>query len=252
VARPAPLSDSPWRPTFGWWPSSDEYDVSVVLTPYHSAAVEEAEFRFALRGWDGGDRPVWEHEVGTIPYGEQRAVRLSDLDLPAPPPGHGGLLEIEGIRVDREPPKDQKFVGMWIDAQGRDGGGYIIPTVPIQGATKRVARDDVQVAPGVVVSREADTEIVLLNPIPHPVEVRLAVYSQDGLSAEAEAFTIGARSAWHGVLGRVLPKARRLLAPGDGVGSLTVTSSHRLLPFFGHRRPERPLLAMDHLAPIFD
>ena len=251
MARPASLSASAWRPTYGWWPDPSQYDVNVLLTPFHWAKDEDAEFWFALRGWAGGDEPVWEHEVGLVHYGDQVSVRLSDLDVPPPPAQHGGLLEIDGVRLDKEPGSDTKFIGMWIDAQGPHGGGYIIPTVPIVGATKKVARDDVQVAPGVLVGPEVDTEVLLLNPIEREIDVRFVVASPDGLTDESRSFTVAGRSAWHGTLSQRVIRARRLLEASDGVGSLAIYTSHRLLPFFGFRTNGGPLLALDHTAPIF-
>jgi hypothetical protein len=251
VARPASVSGSAWRPTYGWWPDPADYDVNVVLTPYHWAKDESTEFWFALRGWAGGDEPVWEHEVGFVRYGDQVSVRLSDLDVPPPPERHGGLLEIDGVRLDKEPGRDAKFIGMWIDAHGTDGGGYIIPTVPIVGATKKVARDDVQVAPGVLVGDGVDTELLLLNPIDREIDVRLVVASPDGLTDESKPFKVAGRSACHGTLSQRVIRSRRLLEASDGLGSLAIYTSHRLLPFFGFRQGDGPLLALDHTAPIF-
>ena len=58
-------------------------------------------------------------------------------------------------------------------------------------------------------------------------------------------------SAWRGSLSNELPRVRQLLAQDGGIGSLAVYSSHKLLPYFGFRRPGQPLVSMDHSAPIF-
>jgi hypothetical protein len=251
VARSASLEASPWLPTYAWWPHPDELSLTAVLSTYHSTVEPEAEFEGFLRGYAGSSRPVWEHEVGVFRYGEERAVELDDLDIPAPPAAHGGVLEVHVIRRDRPPRKEVEALGMWIHAEGREGGGYIIPTIPIRGQRKEVIRDDLQVLPGVMSSRDVETEIVLLNPIDVPTEARITVSSPDGVVLEGEWFTIGAWSAWRGSLSNELPRVRRLLAENGGIGSAAVYSSHKLLPYFGFRRHGSPLAAMDHGAPIF-
>lgn len=256
VASTAPVEadrreePSGWLPCYAWWPRPEDYSVTVVLTPYHATVDPEAEFRFVLRGYAGSPTPEWEREAGRVRFGEQRAVRLDDLELPDPPE-HGGVLEVHAIRLDAAPPKGTKFLGMWVDAHGRRGGGYLAPTVPIQGAAKLLARDDLQVVPGIVASRELESEVVLLNPTRSGTSARLVVTSPDGLSAEGAPFDVAPWSAWHGVLSAEVPRVRRLLEPSGGVGSLSIYSGQRLLPFFGMRLTEGPLTSMDHTAPIF-
>jgi len=238
-------------PSFGWWPHPDELGVSVVLSTKHASVAEEIELDVVLRGYAGSPDSVWEHEVGRLAYGDERVVALDALDLPEPPRGHGGILEVHAIRRDRVPNMNVGFVGMWIDVQGRGGGGYIIPTIPIRGQKKVIKRDDLQVIPGVMSSREVETEIVLLNPIDEPTEARLVASSAGGLVLEGDWFTVGAWSAWRGVLSNELLRVRQLLEQDGGIGSLAVYSSHKLLPYFGYRRAGQPLTAMDHAAPIF-
>jgi hypothetical protein len=250
LARPASLEVSPWLPSFGWWPHPSEYGVSVILSTHHATVQPAGEFHVTLRGYAGDSKPVWEHEVGHLRHGDERVVPLDDLALPEPP-ASGGVLEVHTIRLDREPNDAIGFVGMWIDAQGRDGGGYLIPTIPIRGASKAVKRDDLQVIPGVVSSRDVETEVVILNVVEHPVQVRLVASSAGGLVLEGDWFTIGPWSAWHGKLSNELPRVRQLLAQDGGIGSLAVYSSHRVLPYFGFRKPGHPLVCMDHSAPIF-
>jgi hypothetical protein len=107
------------------------------------------------------------------------------------------------------------------------------------------------VIPGIVSSREAETEIVLLNPIETSTEARLVASSASGLVSESEWFTIGPWSAWRGKISNHVPRVRQLLAQDGGVGGLAVYSSHKLLPYFGFTRPGQPLVCMDHSAPLF-
>ena len=248
---PAPLIPEPWLPTYGWWPPSDAYAVRVVLSPYHHSVEETAEFAFTLRGYCGSATPAWEHEVGTLGHGEQRVVDLASLDLPDPPAPSGGVLEIDSVRIDEPPVRKVPYIGMWIDARAPDGGGYLIPTIPIRGAGKTIARDDLQVVPGVLSSEEVETEILLVNPVDETIEVRLVVSSADGLVSEGRPFEVGAWSADYAPLSRRIPRLRRLLAASDGLGSLAIYSSGRILPYFAFRRPGRPIVSMDHTAPIF-
>jgi hypothetical protein len=250
TARPASLEASRWLPSFGWWPHPDDYALTVVLSTHHATVDPRAKFHVTLRGYAGSSEPVWEHEVGHLKHGEERAVPLEALGLPEPPAG-GGVLEVHTIRLDSQPTKPVAFVGMWIDARGRDGGGYLIPTIPIRGAAKVVKRDDLQVAPGVMSSREVETELVVLNVVEEPVDVRFVVSSAAGLVAEGQPFSVEPWSAWHGSLSNEVPRARQLLAQDGGVGSLAVYSSLRILPYFGFRRPGQPITCMDHMAPIF-
>lgn len=243
--------DGAWVPTYGWWPHPDEYSVTVILTPYHAAVAGGKRFEFILRGYAGSADPLWEHEVGCVQLGEQRAVRLEELGVPPPPGPEGGVLEQVGNCLDRGPGSGVPYFTMWIDARGHDGGGYIIPTIPIRGAAKPVQRDDVQVIPGIVVNSDTATEVVLANPLGGAAEATLTVTSVSGLRAESDAFEIAAWSAWRGDLGRHVTKARRLLADDNGVGSLSIRSTHKLLPYFGFRHQGGPVLSMDHAAPIF-
>jgi hypothetical protein len=251
VARSASLEQSPWLPSFGWWPHPDEFGVSVILSTHHASAEEGSHYDVTLRGYGEGPDPLWEHEVGRLARGDECVVALDDLDIPEPPAGRGGIVEVHPIRHDRPPKANVGFVGMWIEAVGRQGGGYLIPTIPMRGQKKIVKRDDLQVIPGVVSSRDAETEIVLLNPIERPTEARLVVSSASGLVAESDWFEIGPWSAWRGKLSNEVPRVRQLLAQDGGVGSLAVYSSHKLLPYFGFTRPGHPLVCMDHSAPLF-
>ena len=250
MARPASLEASRWLPSFGWWPNPSDYAVTVILSTHHATVDPAGEFHATLRGYDGSPEPVWEREVGFLKQGEERAIPLAELDLPDPPAG-GGVLEVHTIRLDKTPNKPVAFVGMWIDAQGTDGGGYLIPTIPIRGAAKALKRDDLQVAPGVVSSREVETELLVLNVIEEPVDFHFVVASAGGLVAEGAPIRVDPWSAWHGRLGDEVPRVRRLLAQDGGVGSLAVYSSHRILPYFGFRRAGQPITCLDHMAPIF-
>lgn len=250
MARPASLDASAWLPTYGWWPPPERYDVTVVLSTYHVAVDPAAEFHFALRGYHGSPHPAWEYEVGRRRHGDETAVRLRDLDLPKPPP-HGGVLEVHGVRLDRQPARGSGFLGMWIDAREPPGGGYVIPTIPIRAQAKSIARDDVQVVPGILGAADVETELVLLNVVVEPTTVQLVASSASGLEVRGEPFEIEPMTARELELSRHLPGLRRLLADDGGVGSLAIRSSHRLLPYFGFRRPGGPVLSMDHAAPIF-
>jgi hypothetical protein len=251
VARSASLESSPWLPTYAWWPDPDELSLTVLLSTYHSTVEPEAEFEGFLRGYAGSNRPLWEHEVGRFRHGQEVADELDALDIPRPPAEHGGVLEVHVIRHDRPPRKGIESLGMWIHAEGREGGGYLIPTIPIRGQRKEVIRDDLQVLPGVISSRDVETEIVLLNPIDVETKARITASSTEGVVLDGEWFPIAPWSAWRGSLSNELPRVRRLLEPGGGIGSAAVHSSHKLLPYFGFRRDGSPLAAMDHAAPIF-
>jgi hypothetical protein len=252
VARSASLEGSRYLPTYGWWPRSEQFTASVVVTPYHySTDAEEPEFVAVLRGYLGSAEPVWEHDLGRLRKGDDRIVALTDLDVLEPPDRHGGIVELHTVRTDKQPRRAVAAVGMWIDAVGADGGGYVIPTQPIRGAVKVVARDDVQVAPGIMATGEVETEVLLLNPIGDSVTVRLVASSTEGLKAESKEFEIGPYSAWYGPVREKIPNLGRLLAPSDGLGSLAIYSDHRLLPHFGFRKDGGPVGSMDHTAPIF-
>ncbi|MBA3327468.1 MAG: hypothetical protein H0T43_04110 [Solirubrobacterales bacterium] len=250
MARSASL-DSYWLPTYGWWPPSDEYALSAFLVPYHAAVDERARFSFTLRGYDGSDQPLWEHDIGEVGFGDQRVVTLEDVGIAAAPEPHGGVLEIHSVRLDQPPPKGTGWIGMLLDVRGRAGGGYLIPTVPIRGAAKVLVQDDTQVVPGVVVTADTDTELLILNPIGERTEVELTLAAPDGVSTDGAAVVVEPWSAWSGSLRSAVPRARKLLEPSNGIGSLVLTSGHRMLPFFGFRRDGHAIVSLDHAAPIF-
>ena len=251
MARAASLELSRWLPSYAWWPHPDEFSLTVVLSTHHATVDAQAEFRAFLRGYAGSSEPLWTHDVGALRQGEELAVELEKFDLPPPPESAGGILEVHVIRLDRPPTRSVDWVGMWVHAEGREGGGYLIPTIPMRGQEKKVLRDDLQVIPGVMSSPEVETELVLLNPIDAATKVQLTVSSAEGLVLSGGWFTIEPWSAWRSSLSNELPRVRRLLAQDGGVGSAAVYSTHKLLPYFGFRRPGRPLSSMDHAAPIF-
>jgi hypothetical protein len=224
--------------------------VTVVLSTFLAGTTSDVRVRFTLRGYAGSADPLWTHDVGTLAYGDQRAVRLEDLDLPGAP-ATGGLLEVHAVRLDREPDSGSGYLGMWVDAEGLAGGGYLIPSTPIRGAAKLIRRDDVQVVPGILATREVETEVVLLNPYDVRSSARLVVWSTDGLSASSDVFEIEPWSAWHDDLVNRVERLRALLAPSGGIGSLAVHTTHKVLPFFGFRHQGNPIVSMDHSAPIF-
>ena len=251
MARSASLESSPWLPSYGWWPHPDEFGVTVILSTHHATVMPGSEFDVVLRGYAGPGEALWEHDVGRLRHGDERAVVLDSLELPSPPNRSGGIIEVHAIRNDQAPKANVGFVGMWIDAEGRDGGGYLIPTIPIRGQKKVLIRDDLQVVPGVVSARDVETEVVLLNPIDVPTDARLVASSASGLLLEGDWFTIPAFSAWRSPLSNELTRVRQLLAQDGGIGSLAIYSTHKILPYFGFRRPGQPLVSMDHAAPIF-
>jgi hypothetical protein len=251
VARSASLAASRWLPSYAWWPPADEYGLTVVLSPYHVTTEPEARFETTIRGLAGPGEPLFEHRTGVYGFGNEVAVELDGLGAPAPPGPAGGVLEIHPIRLDRDPTRSVDFLGQWVHAEGRQGGGYIIPTIPVRGQEKRIDRDDLQVLPGVLSSTEVETELVVLNPIDVPVRTRITVSSAGGMVVEGDWFTIEPWSAWRSPLSDALPRVRRLLAEDGGVGSAAVYSSHKVLPYFGLRGSGMPLSCMDHAAPIF-
>jgi hypothetical protein len=238
-------------PTYAWWPNPASYSVTVLLSPYHGSVDDGSEFAFRLRGYCGGGEPLWEHEAGRMVFGEQRAIRLADLEIPAPASPHGGILELHAVRRDKGPKSGTGVIAMWVEGRAPGGGGYSIPTIPIRGGKKPIRRDDLQVVPGIVSSAEDDTELLVLNPIDEASEVHLVVSSPDGLTAESEPFTVDPWSASYGSLSEKIPRLRRLLGPSGGLGSLAIYSSHKVLPYFAYRRGEHPITCLEHPAPIF-
>jgi hypothetical protein len=251
VARAASLETSRWLPSYAWWPPADEYGLTIVLSPYHVTTEPQAEFEATLRGYAGPDEPLWEHHTGVYRFGDEVAVELDELDIPGPPGKNGGVVEIHPIRLDRAPTRTVDFLGQWVHAEGRNGGGYIIPTIPVRGQEKNIDRDDLQVLPGVMSSPDVETEIVVLNPIQIPVQARITVSSATGMVVDGDWFTIEPWSAWRSPLSDALPRVRRMLAEDGGIGSAAVYSSHKVLPYFGFRGAGMPLSCMDHSAPIF-
>lgn len=252
AARPRSFDlSAKWLPHYTWWPHPADFRATVALSAYQVAVEPDAHLEVVMRGYAGSAEPLWEHRIGDLRYGEQRHVCVADLDVPEPPPD-GGVLEVHTLRHDREPGKGGVgAIFHWIDAVAEDGGGYLLPTQPFRGGVKRAQRDDVQVIPGVIVSDEFETELVLLNLLPVPNEVRLRVASVDGAIGEAKPFEVGPWSAWRAPLSRKVPRLGRLLEPGAGIGSLEVHSAHKLLPYFGIRRSGGPVVSMDHAANIF-
>lgn len=247
--RFASFDSSGWLPAYAWWPPTDEFAVTVVLSTHASTVEEEGRYAVTIRAYDGARDPVWEHDAGEISPGQYGSVSLNDLGLPGPNGPHGGILEVHTVRTDAAP-DDRSMLWQWIDAEGIGGGGFLIPCSYLRGAGKFIRRDDLQVAPGVVAGPDLDTDIVLLNPHPTPAAVRLVLAGPDGLSADA-SYEIPPWSTWRDVLTKAVPRSRRLLAPSDGIGSLAIYSPHKIMPFFGTRGARQPVSAMDHTAPIF-
>lgn len=248
-SRQASLDAARWLPTYAWWPHPSDFEVNVVVSTFQAATDDDARFEFTLRGYAGSPEPLWEHRLGRLAFGDQAVVSLAALGLPEPP-AEGGILELHAVRLDRDP-DSAPFLGMWVDAHAPNGGGYIIPTTPIRGSTKRMARDNVQVFPGVVVGRSYDTDIVLLNPITQATTGTIVVASPDGLTSHSDEFVIEPWAAWRAPLGRTVRRAGRLLEASGGVGSATVETSHKVLAFFGPRAPDGTITALDHGAPLF-
>jgi hypothetical protein len=240
-----------WLPAYAWWPRSDEFDVSVVFATHHATVEPDAVFEVAVRGYDGASHPLWEHIVGHVEFGDAVFLRIADIGKNVSRPA-GGVLEVHVQRLDCAPKGATGIIGAWIEAYGEGGGGYVIPTIPIRGQSKVFrARDDLQVMPGVMCSRDVDTEVVIVNPIDTPTSVQFVLSSPDGLIVDGPTFDVGPWSAWRGRLGDQLVRARRLLADSEGIGSLAIHSTHKVLPYFGLRIAGHPLTALDHAAPIF-
>ena len=130
MARSASLATSRWLPSYAWWPPADEYGLTVVLSPYHVTTEREAEFEATIRGFAGAGEPLFEHRTDVYRFGDEVAVELDRLDVPGPPSPSGGVVEIHPIRLDRPPSRTVDFLGQWVHAEGRNGGGYIDPDHP--------------------------------------------------------------------------------------------------------------------------
>ena len=192
MARSASLERSPWLPSYAWWAPPEEYALTVVLSSFHSTTQAEGEFEAYLRGFAGSGQALWEHETGPYRHGDEVAVELDALDLPAPP---SPIRRRDRGARDPHRPRARSPVdclGQWVHAEGREGGGYLIPTIPIRGQEKRVQRDDLQVLPGSCRTHGVETEIVLVNPIDVATEARLTVSSAGGLVLDTEPFEIAA------------------------------------------------------------
>ena len=75
---------------------------------------------------------------------------------------------------------------MWLRGGGTERRRLSDPDDPDPRQKKMVKRDDLQVVPGIVSSKEVETEIVLLNPIDDVTEARLVASSAGGLVLEGE------------------------------------------------------------------
>src|SRR5262249_272807 len=132
LARAASLELSRWLPSYAWWPPAGEYALTVVLSTHHATVEPGAEFQAFLRGYPGTGEVLWTHDVGNFRFGKELAVELDSLNVPEPPAGAGGILEVHVLRLDCPPTRSVDWVGMWVHAEGRAGGGYLIPTIPMR------------------------------------------------------------------------------------------------------------------------
>lgn len=179
-----------------------------------------------------------------------RDLRVDLVD--AFPPGRSGY---EGyVRVIVTSPnqdlRPQHYNEVWFDYYSDDRRIHgMLPTIQFYGSLKRTLGGQHQVWPGLVADRTFRPSLIAINPYQDAVEVHLTAQAPDGVQLVGDPLTVPPRRQRRWRLPEVLPGLVTTLAPHRGLGTLLVSSSHKLICFFMiENTVTGTVTGMDHLA----
>jgi hypothetical protein len=248
VIATADAALSAYSPTVAWAVERDGLHSRLNLVPAAFTRNKRGPFQVHLTLFtdERPDGVEWTSPRGAF----DRDLRIELAD--AFPPGADGY---EGyVRVIAASPnqdlRPQHYNEVWLDYHADDGRLHaMLPTIQFYGSVKRTLGGQHQVWPGLVADATFRPSLIAINPYEEPVTVGLRVQTPDGDVIDGAPLAVPARRQRRWALPGVVPGLAAALAPHRGIGTLLVSTTHKLICYFMiENAVTGTITGMDHLA----
>ena len=245
-------SSPDWLPVIGWFVDDGHRHTRINVIPLGNTINPHERFAVTLKLFQGSDEPV--HTFISPPFAGDQVFRYESRELleALGRREFEGLVEITARSLD-EPPSAFPWIDSWLEFSADDGtlSGSVPGFVFKGGTTKRVMSGKWQHWPGIAANSDYASSVLLLNYHPRPTALRLDLFSPSGRCLQSETLSIEARLPKTFDLEACLPRARELLEPEGGFGSLRIWSAYKLPGFVLMRNRRTGVVSsFDHTVPF--
>ena len=146
--------------------------------------------------------------------------------------------------------RPQHYNEVWLDYYADDGRMHVVlPTVQFYGSVKRTLGGENQVWPGLIATETFTPSLIVVNPYRDGVDVEVTALRPDGARSAPASLMLPPQRQRRLRLPDVLEGLADFLAPGGGLGTLLVTSRHKIICYFMIENAlTGTVTGMDHLA----
>lgn len=143
-----------------------------------------------------------------------------------------GFIEVVATSP-RQDLRPQHYNEMWLDYHADDGRmQLVLPTIQFYGSVKRTLGGQDQLWPGLLCSEQLRPQLVIINPYREAVEFTLSALTPDGQRNVGRTLSIAAKSQVRLRLDRQFDDLVGFLAGHNGVGTLLIGSSYKMICYF--------------------
>lgn len=255
MASPTPLNTSRWLPLVCWIQETGALHTRINIFPSGFTRDPKDEFVSTFRFYEGSNQVVAEYTTPPVTMNRPLKLEIGDVMREAGLATLDGVAEIMTRQVGTEPPTP-RFLEVWCDIYSDDHRVDVsAPAVPIAGSIKVpfAGQYRYQLYPGVLYSKDVQSDVVVLNPYSRPIEVALQLLNARGQQVKGPMERIAPHGYIRWDFKRVTPDPVAFFAP-SGIGSAIVSSSFKLLEFvLGTRTgPEGSTTWYDHMVPFIE
>jgi hypothetical protein len=159
-------------------------------------------------------------------------IELSDIFRSELPNGFEGYVEVVATSP-RQELRPQHYNEMWLDYYSDDGRMHVVlPTIQFFGSLKRTLGGQNQLWPGLAKTPDLVPWLSTINPYREAVEFRLTAVAADGRRATGVPLTVPAKGQRRWRIEEQIPNLLEHLAPHGGVGTLLISSNHKIVCYF--------------------
>lgn len=143
-----------------------------------------------------------------------------------------GFIEVVATSP-RQDLRPQHYNEMWLDYRADDGRMQVVlPTIQYFGSVKRTLGGQSQLWPGLICTDQLRPQLVIINPYREAVEFTLTALTPDGQRNVGPTSSVRAKSQLRLRLDREFDDLVGFLAPHQGVGTLLINSSYKMICYF--------------------
>ena len=165
------------------------------------------------------------------------------------PDGFEGFVEVVAVSP-RQDLRPQHYNELWLDYHADDGRMHIVlPTIQFYGSVKRTLGGQNQLWPGLVCTERDRPSLVTINPYREHVDFALTAIAPDGQRLPGTALQLPPKSQRRWLLADEIPGLASFLAPSQGIGTLLISSSYKMVCYFMVENAQTGTISGgDHLA----